>query len=133
MDSKVTFTPRASLSNTQDLSLQTVTFIAKLPCNSRTCGNKCENHFHMASNDFIWYKVQCKNLSRRSEEQKSGKNTITKYINWQVKLFHSSQASTPNIHGKHNKGKNVHVTTKIKEIEIQQGNIIKFDLFHYSR
>lgn len=86
----------------------------------------------MASSDFIWYKVQCKNLSRHSEEQKSGKNTITKYINWQVKLFHSSQASTPNIHGKHKKGKKVHVTPEIKETEIQQGNIIKFDLFHYS-
>lgn len=49
-----------------------------------------------------------------------------------VKLFHSSQASTPNIHEKHKKGKKVHVTTEIKETEIQQGNIIKFDLFHYS-
>lgn len=135
MDSRVTFTPRASLSNTQDLSLQSMTFIAKLPC---TAGRVVTNMKII----FTWpqmilfdikYSVRIYPDILMSEEQKSGKNTITKCINWQVKLFHSSQPSTPNIHGKHKKGKKVHVTTKTKEIEIQQGNIIKFYLFHYSR
>lgn len=47
---------------------------------SRSCGSKYENRFHIASDDFTQYKVQFKNLSRHFKEQKSGKNTITKYI-----------------------------------------------------
>lgn len=83
MDSRVTFTPRASLSNTQDLSLQTVTFIAKLPC---TAGRVVTNMKII----FTWpqmilfdikYSVRIYPDILMSEEQKSGKNTITKCIN----------------------------------------------------
>lgn len=72
----ITFHYTGSLSMNSDI-------YCKVTLYSRSCGNKYENHFHIASNDFTWYKVQFKNLSRHCEEQKSGKNTITKYVSWQ--------------------------------------------------
>lgn len=125
-----------TLQHTGSLSLQIVTFITKLPCTASRVVTNMKIIFTWPQKILFDIKYSVRIYpdvyTRHSQEQKSGKNTITKYINWWVKLFHSSQASTPNIHGKHKKGKKVHVTTKIKEIEIQQGNIIKFDLFHYS-
>lgn len=94
--------PNSTTSPLHRISLETVTFIAV----TRTAGLVVTSKKIVFTwlQAFTWYQVHRKSLSSwRNRSQV--KNTVTKYIRWGVKPFHSSQGSMPNIHGKHTQKK----------------------------
>lgn len=106
--------PNSTTSPLHRMSLETVTFIAV----TRTAGLVVTSKKIIFTwlQAFTWYQVQRKSLSSwRNRSQV--KNTVTKYIRWGVKPFHSSQGSMPNIHGKHTKKKDASTKTKAREIQ----------------
>lgn len=116
-DREATSSPTASLVMTRDLSLQTMTFIAKLPCTAGLVVTSKKIIFTLPQMILLDIKYSLRiypDIWRNRSQVKIPFQNTEADRGETVPQF---TGSTPNTHGKHKKGERVHVTTKSTEIQ----------------